>query len=122
MGLLYFGTNHRPLIRASDAASRSTSSMSSRPSAVGSIGIISMPNFWQIEKCRSYPGTGHRNAGRSTSTQRDVPPGSAKSIACITRSCISERLELSLAISCSTGTCSSGLKISRSSGSPCSPP
>ena len=53
VGLLYFGTNHMPLMRASDAARRSISSMSSPPSAAGSTGIISMPNFSQIEKCRS---------------------------------------------------------------------
>ena len=49
VGLLYFGTHQMPLIVGSDAASRSTASMSG-PSPVSGTGSMSMPKASQMVK------------------------------------------------------------------------
>lgn len=79
-----------------------------------------MPYASHSAKCRSYPGTGHRNL-TGWSTQRGpsvVPFRRLKTSA----SCMIDRLALSPATSCAAGTPSSGAKISRTSVRPCVPP
>ena len=71
-GLEYFGTHQIPLISGSEATKRSTVSISG-PSGVISMGIISKPKHSVMEKCRSYPGTGHKNFRFSQRLQGFAP-------------------------------------------------
>ncbi len=52
VGFEYFGTHQMPLMEASSATRRSTSSMSGPCSSMGT-GIIRMPNASQMVKWRS---------------------------------------------------------------------
>ena len=72
-GLEYLGTHHTPLTEGSDSTYCRIMSMSGPFSSMGML-IISMPNSWQMAKCRSYPGTGQRNFSGPCCPQGRLPP------------------------------------------------
>ena len=97
-GFEYLGTHHMPFTAASSAARRSTMSISGPSARIGT-GIISMPKYSVIEKCLSYPGTGHKNLTRS-SLHHGVEPKTPCVIDLAIVSYIMLRLALPWTITC----------------------